>query len=118
MRNLLRRVFFLLYAYYMVVCFLFCNRSWCRVLCRLLSCPLPSVCFPSDRIPALFCFGSVYLETTVGLFVVDESISDEPQQEQRVCDFVLFCLLMFVFVFFRHIGESSMGPARVLFLDS
>ena len=40
------------------------------VLCKLFSCPLPSVCFPSDRVPELVRFGFVHLVTTGG-FVAD-----------------------------------------------
>ena len=105
LRSLLKRMFFLTYAYYVValslfllvlfvslllvfflfVC-LFFVLSWRRCLRNLLSCPFPSVCFPCfispNRVPGLICFGSVYLVTTAR-FVVDQFMRNKQKQQQR-----------------------------------
>ena len=72
------------------------------VFCRLLSRPLPSVCFPCSFgfpsivfVPVLFCFGSVYLLATAG-FVTDQLMRDKQQQRVRFC-FVLFFAVLVCF---------------------
>ena len=73
-------------------------------VCWIPSCPLPSVCFPSDRVPGL-----VWLR-----------LSYDHGWIRSGCDFVLFFLFAVVFILFSScdIGESGLGPAPVLFLDS
>ena len=95
LRGLLMSLFFLPYAYHVVaIClfllfvflflavflFVFCvssvSLSGDDVLCWLLFCRFPSVCFPcsfSERVLGLTWFGCVYLVTMAG-FVADQSM--------------------------------------------
>ena len=65
------------------------------VPCRLLSCLLPSGCFPlpvsffSDRVPRLLLVGYVYLVSTTGS-AEDQFMWDN----NNICDFVLFWLFV------------------------
>ena len=89
-----------------------------NVLCRLLPCPLPSLCFPSDRIPGLVWFGSVYFVTTAG-FVADQLTGGkQQQQQQRVSILFFFTFYCCCFICFSsgYIGESGMGPATLFFI--
>ena len=81
------------------------------VLCRLLSRPLPSVCFlpclfvlfwisPTVFVPGLFCCNFVYLVTTG--FVADQLKMWDKQQRVRFCVILCHFCVLFPFVFLRY----------------
>ena len=134
--SLLRRIFFVPYAYYMSLSFLyfaFVFFSWFSLLNPLLATtPFASyfdVRFIMSAFPVcLFCFvlsgrvrsrfGLVWLRLSCDHSWIPIRMRDKKQQQRvQFCVVSLFCCFV-LFVFSCDIGESGMGTAPLLFLGS